>query len=114
VGIGTSVGAISDYLAQVNRYKVLIKEWRGFPPPEERLYTAAAGGPLLVIGCFWLGWTGAYTAVPWYVPALSTIVLGASINMIFISFLVCHEHCDPLADADLNFLLQNYLVDTYL
>lgn len=89
VGIGTTLGALSNFWAQNNRYKVLMKEWRGFPPPEQRLYTAAAGGPLLVIGSFWLGWTGAYTAVPWYVPALSTIMIGASISLIFISFLVC-------------------------
>jgi MFS transporter, DHA1 family, multidrug resistance protein len=103
VGIGTSIGSIADCLFQTNRYKVLIKEWRGFPPPEERLYTAAVGGPLLVIGTFWLGWTGAYSSVPWYVPALSTIPLGAAINMIFVSFLVCVTPCDPLAHADLKF-----------
>lgn len=95
VGIGTTIGALSNFLAQGNRYKVLVKEWRGFPPPEQRLYTAAAGGPLLVIGSFWLGWTGAYTAVPWYVPALSTIVIGASISLIFISFLVCPCTTEP-------------------
>jgi DHA1 family multidrug resistance protein-like MFS transporter len=89
VGIGTTIGAIVNFLDQRSRYKILMKEWRGFPPPEERLYTAAVGAPLLVIGCFWLGWTGAYKAVPWYVPALSTIVIGASISFIFISFLVC-------------------------
>jgi hypothetical protein len=95
VGIGTTLGAIANFLAQNNRYKVLMKEWRGFPPPEQRLYTAAAGGPLLVIGSFWLGWTGAYTAVPWYVPALSTIMIGASISLIFISFLVCPWTAKP-------------------
>src|SRR6266851_2812806 len=89
VGIGTTIGAIVNFWTQRSRYKILMKEWRGFPPPEERLYTAAVGAPLLVIGCFWLGWTGAYNAVPWYVPALSTIVIGASISFIFISFLVC-------------------------
>jgi hypothetical protein len=88
VGIGTTIGAMTNLWLQGSRYKVLIKEWRGFPPPEERLYPAALGGPLLVIGSFWLGWTGAYNTVPWYVPALSTIVIGASISLIFISFLV--------------------------
>jgi DHA1 family multidrug resistance protein-like MFS transporter len=89
VGIGTTIGAIVNFWTQRSRYKILMKEWRGFPPPEERLYTAAVGAPLLVIGSFWLGWTGAYKAVPWYVPALSTIVIGASISFIFLSFLVC-------------------------
>ncbi|KAG6843526.1 hypothetical protein H0H93_000727 [Arthromyces matolae] len=53
------------------------------------------GGPGLVIGAFWLGWTGEYSSVPWYVPALSTILIGMSISMIFMSFL-------------------SYLIDTYL
>jgi len=53
------------------------------------------GSPILVIGIFWLGWTGQYANIPWYVPALSTIILGAGISLIFMSFL-------------------SYLVDTYL
>lgn len=66
-----------------------MKEWRGFPPAEERLYGAMMAGPCLVIGIFWLGWTGAYASVPWYVPALSTILIGMSVSLVFISFLVC-------------------------
>ena len=46
-------------------------------------------GPCLVIGAFWLGWTGEYENIPWYVPALSTILIGVSVNLVFISFLVC-------------------------
>jgi hypothetical protein len=50
------------------------------------------GGPVLVIGIFWLGWTGNYpSSVPWYVPALSTIFVGTGISLIFISFLVRHS-----------------------
>ncbi|KAI0300489.1 MFS polyamine transporter [Multifurca ochricompacta] len=95
VGIGTTLGAVSNLWIEGERYKYLIKHWRGFPPPEQRLYGAVIGGPLLVIGCFWLGWTGAYNQVPWYVPALSTIVIGAAIGLVYLSFL-------------------SYLVDTYL
>ncbi|THH13906.1 hypothetical protein EW146_g6361 [Bondarzewia mesenterica] len=93
-GIGTTVGAFFNlYLSK--SYPMLMKEWRGFPPPEKRLYGAMFGGPALVIGIFWLGWTGEYSSVPWYVPAISTIVIGFAITLIFMSFL-------------------NYLVDTYL
>ena len=46
------------------------------------------GSPILVIGIFWLGWTGQYENIPWYVPALSTIFLGVGISLIFMSFLV--------------------------
>jgi len=46
------------------------------------------GGPVLAIGIFWLGWSGNYESVPWWVPGLSTILIGLSITLIFISFIV--------------------------
>ncbi|KAJ7732657.1 MFS general substrate transporter [Mycena metata] len=94
IGIGTTIGAILNVLFS-RHYPALIKTWRGFPPPEERLYGGMLGGCVFVIGIFWLGWTGQYASVPWYVPALSTIMVGMSISLIFISFL-------------------SYLVETYL
>lgn len=45
-------------------------------------------GPVLVIGALWLGWTGNYASIPWYVPAMGSILIGMSIILIFISFLV--------------------------
>lgn len=39
-------------------YKALVPAWHGHPPPEERLYGAMLAGPFLIIGIFWLGWTG--------------------------------------------------------
>ena len=87
IGIGTSIGSIISYFTSVH-YPELIKKWKGFPPPEHRLFGAMIGSPVLVIGIFWLGWTGQYASIPWYVPALSTIFVGAGINLIFISFLV--------------------------
>jgi len=69
-------------------YPRLMMEWRGFPPPECRLHGAMLGGPALVVGIFWLGWTGDTISIPWYVPALSGICLGGSICLIFISFSV--------------------------
>jgi len=94
VGIGTTIGSIINYLT-TRHYPTLIVKWRGFPPPEERLIGAMIGSPALVVGIFWMGWTGEYQSVPWYVPALSTIVVGVGISLIFMSFL-------------------SYLVDTYL
>jgi hypothetical protein len=89
VGRGTTIGALISYCTSVH-YPELIKKWKGFPPPENRLFDAMIGSPILVIGIFffWLGWTGQYANIPWYVPALSTIILGAGTNLIFISFLV--------------------------
>ncbi|KAK2467139.1 hypothetical protein APHAL10511_000688 [Amanita phalloides] len=94
VGVGTTFGALLNAIFS-KKYRVLNKKWKGYPPPEERLTGAMVGGVMLVIATFWLGWTGQYTVIPWYVPALSTIPLGAGISMIFMSFL-------------------SYLVDTYL
>jgi hypothetical protein len=34
------------------------------------------GGPILAIGILWLGWSGHYESVPWWVPGLSTIFIG--------------------------------------
>ncbi|KAG7441532.1 MFS general substrate transporter [Guyanagaster necrorhizus] len=94
VGIGASLGSLINHLCS-RHYPELVPRWKGFPPPEERLYGAMVAGPCLVIGAFWLGWTGQYASIPWYVPAISTILIGAGINLIFMSFL-------------------SYLVDTYL
>ena len=87
VGIGTTLGSIINVLTN-KHYPELIKKWKGFPPPEERLFGAMIGAPALVVGAFWLGWTGNYPSVGWYVPALATIVVGTGINLIFMSFLV--------------------------
>ena len=87
VGIGTTIGSVINHLTTAH-YPALIKKWRGFPPPEDRLYGAMIGSPVLVIGIFWLGWTGQYPSIPWYVPATSTIFVGTGISLIFMSFLV--------------------------
>ncbi|KAF8637055.1 hypothetical protein AX16_010910 [Volvariella volvacea WC 439] len=94
VGIGTTLGAITNHLLSRD-YPQLIKKWRGFPPAENRLRGAVIGGPALVIGCFWLGWTGEYASIHWVAPALATVLVGFGIILVFISF-------------------SSYLVDTYL
>jgi len=88
VAIGTTIGALINWRMTIN-YPQLIQKWKGFPPPEERLLGSMLGCPLVVIGIFWLGWTGHYPSVPWYVPALSTVCLGIGVCLIFVSFLVC-------------------------
>ncbi|KAL1938779.1 hypothetical protein VTO73DRAFT_11382 [Trametes versicolor] len=94
VGIGTSIGAYMT-IPLSKHYPQLIVKWRGFPPPEERLLGAMIGAPALVIGCFWLGWTGQYSSIHWIVPAIATVPIGASVALVFNSFLA-------------------YLIDTYL
>jgi MFS transporter, DHA1 family, multidrug resistance protein len=94
VGIGSAIATLIN-IWFLRPYPRLMKEWRGFPPPEMRLHSAMLGGPLLVISIFWLGWTGNYQSVPWYVPALSTIPLGTSIALIFMSSLVRQTYSSP-------------------
>ena len=87
VSIGTTLGAFINIVLSAH-YPRLIREWRGFPPPEQRLLGAMVGGPLMVVGAFWLGWTGEYADVHWAAPAGSLILIGASISLVFMSFLV--------------------------
>ena len=99
VGIGAILGGIlnvylskpykhlSASLRSASRLTCQAPKWRGTPPPEHRLYGAMFAGPSLAIGLFWLGWTGAFASVPWYVPAISTVPLGFSFSLIFLSFL---------------------------
>ncbi|KAI0314881.1 major facilitator superfamily domain-containing protein [Amylostereum chailletii] len=94
VGVGAALAAAINMFL-IRKFPEWIREWRGFPPPERRLYGAMVAGPCLIVGIFWLGWTGQYPAVPWYVPALALIPIGCSVGLVFISFL-------------------SYLVDTYL
>lgn len=88
VGIGSTLGAILNFYFSL-QYSKQITHWKGFPPAEYRLYGAMVGSPALVIGCFWLGWTGQYASVSWVAPAVSTVILGFAISLIFMSFLVC-------------------------
>ena len=69
----------------------LAEKWGGFPPPENQLAGAIIAGPLLVVGCFWLGWTGEYDHIPWYVPMLSTVPIGCAVNLVFASLLVSYS-----------------------
>jgi hypothetical protein len=87
IGVGAFIGCIITYLVS-RQYNSLVGKWRGFPPPEERLYGAMIAGPMLVIGIFWLGWPGAYPSVHWIVPELGAVVIGMCIVLTFHSFLV--------------------------
>jgi MFS transporter, DHA1 family, multidrug resistance protein len=116
IGIGSILAAVVN-LWFLRRYPRLLKQWYGFPPAEERLYSAMVGGPVLAIGIFWLGWSGNYESVPWWVPGLSTILIGLAITLIFISFIV--RLAPPLLlllkGSDYGMMvIQSYLVDTYL
>ncbi|KAF7969482.1 hypothetical protein HWV62_27281 [Athelia sp. TMB] len=94
VGVGTSLGAWLN-LRFSRHYPGLMVKWRGFPPPEERLYGAMVGAVCFVAGIFWVGWTGEFARVHWAAPAVGTVLIGMSVSLIFMSLL-------------------SYLIDTYL
>ncbi|KAF7378065.1 MFS general substrate transporter [Mycena sanguinolenta] len=94
MGIGSTAGSALNLWLSRDMPR-LIKEWRGFPPPEKRLPGGMVGSIAFVVGILWLGWTGNYDSVKWYVPALGAILVGMGFALIFISCL-------------------SYLVETYL
>lgn len=86
VGLGTTIGAAVSVWTQ-RGYPELLRKWHGHPPPEHRLFGAMLAGPFLIVGIFWLGWTGNYPSIHWAVPAVATIFIGMSFTLVFISFL---------------------------
>jgi DHA1 family multidrug resistance protein-like MFS transporter len=121
VGIGALLAVIVNWYF-LRPYPQLMKEWRGFPPPEKRLTPSMIAGPVLVVGILWLGWTGNYASIPWYVPVMGSILVGMSIILIFISFLVSRVRACArtlrylLERAVLIFwsIMKGYVVDAYL
>jgi DHA1 family multidrug resistance protein-like MFS transporter len=119
VFIGIGIGSILATFVNLwflRPYPRLLKEWHGFPPAEERLYSAMVGGPVLVVGILWLGWSGNYESVPWWVPGLSTILIGLAITLVFISFIVSLPQLSLKRPKLMCCcaVWQSYLVDTYL
>jgi MFS transporter, DHA1 family, multidrug resistance protein len=86
IGVGSTIGALLNICFSLH-YPQLVKKWKGFPPPEERLYGAMVAGPCFVVGIFWFGWTAQYASIPWYVPIIGTILIGTSVCLIFVSLL---------------------------
>ncbi|KAL1311840.1 hypothetical protein AAFC00_001915 [Neodothiora populina] len=76
-------------------YNRKLKANGGLPVPEARLVPMMLGATLFPIGLFWFAWTGNYASVNWAAPAVSGIVTGTGIVLIFLQAL-------------------NYLVDAYL
>jgi len=93
IAVGAT-GAMVTNILLFRRYLWLYPKWQGNVPPEERLYGAMIGGPILVISILWLGWTGAYASISWVAPMLSLSMMGLGMSCIFLSLIT-------------------YLVDTY-
>lgn len=58
-------------------------------PPEARLGQAMIGGIMFPIAIFWVGWTGQYESVSYWSPVLGTVLLGASILLVFLALFNC-------------------------
>jgi multidrug resistance protein len=94
IGIG-AIFACGIYLtwdAVISKAELQNKEW---VRKEEyrRVPLSAIGGPMLVISCFWVGWT-ARSSVHWIVPILSGLPFGIGFLLLFMGLI-------------------NYLVDSY-
>ena len=87
MGIGTTLGAVVNVWF-MRDYHDIVKTWKGFPPPEKRLPPAMVCAPALVVGIFWLGWTGEYGSIHWIVPVLSAVLVGFGVSGVFMAFLV--------------------------
>ncbi|BFZ63705.1 hypothetical protein YB2330_004837 [Saitoella coloradoensis] len=93
IGVGMLIGTAAAVWFQ-HRYNVQ-RQTTGKAVAEMRLPMACAAAPLLVVGMFWLGWTGYRKSIHWISPIMAGAPIGAALVMIFTGFL-------------------NYLVDTYL
>ncbi|UZJ55616.1 hypothetical protein CBS101457_004936 [Exobasidium rhododendri] len=69
------------------------KSSSGVVAPEARLPMSMIGGPFIVVGFFWFGWTS-YPSVSYWAPLMSTSLLGFGFFLIFGG-------------------LMNYIVDAY-
>jgi DHA1 family multidrug resistance protein-like MFS transporter len=89
LGLGTTLGAALNFvMTRRSHTPAVIARWRGFAPPERWLWGAMIGGPGLVLGVFWLGWTGHYASVSFVAPLASGVLIGASVSLVFMSFYV--------------------------
>lgn len=53
-------------------------------PPEQRLYLALLGGPLITVGLFIFGWT-AFAQVHWIAPVIGEALFGCGNLLVFMS-----------------------------
>ncbi|EST05600.1 Major facilitator superfamily [Kalmanozyma brasiliensis GHG001] len=82
-----AVGGFIGYFANIHQEKLYARKARkcgGKPPPEARLYYAAAGGILAPIGLFIFAWTGRQGISP-VAPLIGLVVTFASLFPIYLA-----------------------------
>lgn len=87
IGVGEAAGIAIFfwYDAFLAKSRARGKAW-ALKEDSRRLPMCLIGGPLIVVGLFWTGWTGR-ADVPWVVPFLSGIPFGAGFLLVFIALL---------------------------
>jgi hypothetical protein len=87
IGAGTvlAIGVFLWYDSYLRRAQARNKPWT-YKEESRRLPLACIGGPLLVIGLFWIGWT-ARPSVPFVVPMLAGVPFGMGFVLIFMALL---------------------------
>ena len=99
--IGVIVGQLFGAVAIAGTQPWVLRKMErneGVLMPEWRLPVAIPGAVAFSAGLFWLGWTGNSPSISWPVPAVSTIFIGLSIAIIFMSFNVRHFWRFSLSD----------------
>lgn len=85
--VGMLCAVATNFIWRKN-YNRLIKQREshageaGGSEPEYRLPPAMAGGPLVVIGLLWFGWT-TYRSVHWIVPIIGSAPFGTGVILVF-------------------------------
>ncbi|KAF2157659.1 MFS general substrate transporter [Myriangium duriaei CBS 260.36] len=88
------IGAVAYNLWDNKRYVKILREHKGFAPPEARLPPANIGSVAIVIGLFWFAWTNS-PSIHWIVSILAGVPFGFGMVLVFLSVF-------------------NYLIDAYV
>lgn len=84
IWVGSVFGLFGIMPWAQKKYLASKNEKTGKFSPEARLWPAIVGGPIFVLGMFWLGWT-CYPQIHWIVPALAGIPLGIGVMTNFMA-----------------------------
>lgn len=85
--IGCVIAVLYIVFFDTPRYRKKLKAANTFIlPPEERLYAAVIGAPILVVSLFWFAWTS-YKHVSYWSPIVAGGAFGAAMILIFLSLL---------------------------
>ncbi|PWY99742.1 MFS general substrate transporter [Testicularia cyperi] len=91
IGVGMLLAVCSMPLWARHYTNLVETKGNGVAEPEFRLPVGMFGALLMPIGMFWFAFTS-YPAVPWIVPVLATVFIGAGISYIYVSVFTYTTH----------------------